>query len=238
MSDNPYDPPEARISDDRAEAVEGSGTFDLGQCLSEAWEDCWRYFPLWLGVFLVWLGAMIVSGVTVIGILLLWPVLGWGGVVFFLNMTDRRAQLADLFSGFSSYLIVLVNMLIFGFIINLLSAIGQAVQFAGGLGESAILMGLGVIINFVWIFVVMLRFYFAVLYMVDQRMGPIEALQISWESTRGQSLKLVGLLLANAVIGIIGLLALVVGIIPATVISYLMWTSAYRQMVGRPTSGG
>jgi hypothetical protein len=46
------------------------------------------------------------------------------------------------------------------------------------------------------------------------------------------------LLLANAVIGIIGLLALVVGIIPATVISYLMWTSAYRQMVGRPTSGG
>ena len=114
--------------------------------------------------------------------------------------------------------------------------IGQAVQLVGTLTNSGLLLGLGVIINLVWTFAIMLRFYFAILYMVDRRMGPIEALQISWESTRGQTLKLVGLVLATGVVMIIGLLALVVGMIPASTVAYLMWTSAYRQMVGRPTA--
>lgn len=224
MSDNPYDPPGAPIADERALAVEGTGTFDLGQCLSDGWDDCWRNFPLWLGVAVVGILAVAVSGVTVIGIFLIWPVLGWGGAIFFLNMTDQRAEFGDLFSGFSSYVTVLVSMLVFVFVFYLLGMIGQAVQVAGSLTESALLIGLGVIINLVWTFAVMVRFYFAILYMVDRRMGPIEALQISWESTRGQTGKL------------IGLLALVVGIIPASVVGYLMWTSAYRQLAGRPTA--
>ena len=52
--------------------------------------------------------------------------------------------------------------------------------------------------------------------------------------TRGQTLKLVGLLLATIVVAFLGLLVFLVGIIPASVIGYLAWTSAYRQLVGRP----
>jgi hypothetical protein len=40
--------------------------------------------------------------------------------------------------------------------------------------------------------------------------------------------------LLTTVIVLAGVLALLVGVIPALAINYLMWASAYRQLEGRP----
>ena len=234
MSDNPYDPPEAPIADERFLAVGGTGTFDLGQCFSEAWDDTWRCFPLWLGVLLVALLLFALSGITIIGIFLVWPVLGWGTVRFYLNMTDQKATFNDLFAGFSNYGTALVGTLVLAISLQILGLIGQSVQYMGQFAGNNELMFAGLVINLFWVFGVMLRLYFGILYLVDQELGPIEALQASWEATRGQGFKLIGLALASAAVVVAGLIALLVGVIPASVMAYLMWTSAYRQIVGRP----
>ena len=234
MSDNPYDPPEAPIADERALAVGGTGSFDLGRCFSEAWDDTWRNFPLWLGVGVVALLVFVLSGITIIGILLVWPVLGWGMVRFYLNMTDQKATFNDLFAGFSNYGMTLVGMLVLVIALQVLGLIGQSVQYVGQLAGNDELMLTGLVINLFWVFGVMIRLYFAVLYLVDQELGPVEALQASWEATRGQSFKLIGLAIASAAVVFAGLVVFIVGVIPASVMAYLMWTSAYRQVVGRP----
>ena len=233
MSDNPYEPPSSPIADERALALEGTGRFDLGQCLADAWDDTWKNFPLWLGVSVVGLAVSVLSILTVIGVFVL-PVLTWGLGYFYLNMTDQRASFGDLFAGFSTYGTVLVNMLVLIVCYYGLSLIGQSVQLVGqwiGLFELTLI---GLVVNIVWALAVMVRFYFAILLMIDRRTGPIESLRLSWEITRGQTPQLIGLMLAMVVVMALGLLAFLIGVIPATAMSYLMWTSAYRQVVGRP----
>jgi hypothetical protein len=233
MPDNPYEPPAAPIADERALAMAGSGTFELGQCLSDAWEDTWSNFPLWLGVMLVAAAAFVLSGITVIGILLVWPVLGWGMTRFYLNMTDQRASFGDLFSGFSNYSVALTGPLLLALAFYGLGLIGQSVQMVGQWTAAPEVMLIGIFVNLAWTFGVMVRLYFGILFLVDRELGPMESLQASWEGTQGQTFKLIGLLLLNVVVILAGVLVFVIGVIPATVMSYLMWTSAYRQMTGR-----
>ena len=238
MSDSPYDPPEAPLQDQNSGELEGSGTFEIAACMREAWEDTWRNFPLWLGVGLVALVVAVLSFATLIGVILVWPVLAWGVVVFFLNMTDQRSSFGDLFSGFSSYGVALVNMGVLIIAYMLLSAIGGSVSAVGEQIDSAALVTLGFLFNMFWSFGVVVRLNFAPMFLVDREMGAIESLQTSWESTRGQTFKLIGLVVAGFVVTVVGLAAFVIGLIPASVMVYLMWTSAYRQMVGRSTRAG
>jgi len=68
--------------------------------MREAWHDTWANFPLWLVAGLVWLLATILGLVSILGIILVVPVLYWGGYVFVLKMRDGGARIGDLFSGF------------------------------------------------------------------------------------------------------------------------------------------
>ena len=83
---------------------------------------------------------------------------------------------------------------------EILGLIGQSVQYMGQFAGNNELMFAGLVINLFWVFGVMLRLYFGILYLVDQELGPIEALQASWEATRGQGFKLIGLALASAAV--------------------------------------
>jgi hypothetical protein len=62
-------------------------------------------------------------------------------------------------------------------------------------------------------------------------LGPIEALQASWDATKQQKLRTAGLLVTSSLIGMLGILALVVGIVVGMNMFFLMWASGYRQMV-------
>lgn len=259
MSENPYAPPTSGLGGGSlADRPSGTGSFEIGTCVSEAWATTWANFPLWAWGLLLSFVCIGLATLTVIGFFLAVPVLGWGAVLFFLNLHDRRASIGDLFSGFSRYAEALVGMLVAGLLLMLVSFLGQAVSFVGQLSDSAALLGIGALVNLLWAFLVMPRLYFSYLYIVDQGMSPVEAVQASWERTspvkwRVALLVLVSGLVASAVaipailvlafgladpgpagVVVIALLFTLLLMVPI-VLLYLMWISAYRQMEGSGT---
>jgi len=232
MSDDRYAPPQANLTDASA-AVAGTGSFDLGLAFNEAWTATWANFGLLLGVGLVGGLLVLVSTVSVVGILLLVPVFAWGGVRFMLNVIDGRAEFADLFSGFQDYGRSLLSMLLLFVVSSLISALGQALNLIGTAAQMPVLEVVGTIVNLLWTFLVMARLNFAWFYAVDQGLGPVEALQASWDATSALKGNSAALIVMSLVVIVIGLLCLIVGVIPASMIAYLLPVSAYRQMAGR-----
>jgi hypothetical protein len=234
VSDNPYAPPGADLGGEpRGDTTRGRGDFDLGETLSDAWAHTWGNFPLWLWVGIVGALAAIFSIVTMIGIVLLLPVLGWGAILFLLRMHDGGAELGDLFAGFSCYGTALAGILVVGLAFTLLSGSVQVIQIAAERTGEPWLYFLWVLVYLGVFFLVVPRLAFAYFYVVDRDMGPVEALQRAWRVSSPLKWKLAALLLLNYVVIIAGLLALVIGAIPASIMTYLMWVSAYRQTEGR-----
>lgn len=232
MSDDRYAPPRAPLADEPT-ATGGTGTFDLGVSFNQAWSLTWANFGLLLGTGLVGLLLMAVSAVTVVGIFLLVPVFVWGGIRFMLNVIDGNAEFGDLFSGFQDYGRVLLAMLLLGVLSFLINLLGQSLSLVGSAAGVPSLELIGSLLNLAWALFVMARLNFAWFYAVDQGLGPVESLQASWDATTGLKGSCAALVVMSIVVIIIGLLALVVGVIPALMIAYLLPASAYRQMVGR-----
>jgi hypothetical protein len=231
MSDNLYAPPQAELGSG-ADAASGTGDIDLGRCLSDGWANTWANFPLWLVVGLVGLLATAAAVVTILGIVLAVPVLMWGGFVFFLRMHDGGAQLGDLFSGFSRYGQALAGMLGFWLVTAVIGVLGQVPLIAAQAAESGVGIAIGNLINLAVAFLVTPRLTFAAFLMVDRDMRLGEALSMSWERTGPVKWKIAGLMVLMVAVMLGGLIALVIGVIPASVVAYLMWSSAYRQVFG------
>jgi uncharacterized membrane protein len=232
VSDERYAPPQAKLADEGSLSG-GTGRFDLGVALREGWAATWANFGLLLGAFLVVGLLMILSGLTVIGLFLIVPVLAWGSIRLTLNAYDGTASFGDVWSGFSDYGSALVTMLVLFLLQMLISALGQSLSTIGQVAEIPSLMLVGSAVNFAWAFLVTARLVFSWFYAVDQGMGPVEALQASWDATSEQKANCAGLFILSIVVPMLGLLAFLVGLIPAVMIAYLMQVSAYRQMVGR-----
>lgn len=229
MSENPYSVPQARLAP--ATAPLEVGPFDVLLSLEEGWSLTWASFPTWIGVGLVFALLSAVSVLLLVGIFLVVPVLAWGTTRFYLNVIDRRERFADLFAGFSVYGTALIAMLASYVCFFLVSFMGEALGLLGGaLGSSALAVA-GGLAQVAWALFVVPRLYFAAFFIVDVDMGPVEALQASWDATRGQVLRTAGLTLLTGLVLLAGALALLVGIIPAANVTALMWASAYRQMV-------
>lgn len=234
MSDNPYAPPSAELGGRAGSLIAtGRGDFEIGRALSEAWASCWANFPLWLGVGIVWLVAATLATVTIVGILLL-PVLSWGYTRFFLRMHDREAEFGDAFSGFSRFGQVFGPMLVLMILFVVLSFAAQSLQYVGVALDSDPLMVLGYLVGLAFQILAAPRITFAFFYLVDQGLPAIDALKRAWSETEPVKWRVVLLGLMVYPLMFAGLLALGVGVIPAVVIFYLMYVSAYRQMVGRP----
>ena len=235
MSDDRYAPPQANLTDASA-AVAGTGSFDLGLAFNEAWAATWANFGLLLGVSLVGGLLVLLSTVSVVGIFLLVPVFAWGGIRFILNVIDGQAEFADLFSGFQDYGRSLLSMLLLFVLSSLISALGQALNLIATAANVPLLEAVGTIVNLLWTFLVMARLNFAWFYAVDRGLGPVEALQASWDATSELKGSCAALIVMSLVVIVIGLLCLIVGLIPASMIAYLLPVSAYRQMVGRQSA--
>lgn len=79
-----------------------------------------------------------------------------------------------------------------------------------------------------------ISFGFYRFFVVNEGMGPIKALEASWELTNGCRLQLCLLGLVIGFVNLAGLLCLIVGVIPASIVGELAWANAYTQLRGRP----
>jgi uncharacterized membrane protein len=235
MTQNPYEPPKAQLADDLQRLGE-PGEFDIGECLSDSWSLTWASFPTWLAIGFVGSLVLFASALLVVPLLVVVPVLVWGTTLFYLNVVDGQERFGDLFRGFSNLGSALLSMLGWYVATVLIGVIGQGVQLTGSMIGSPELIGLGVIVNLIWTVAVVSRLYFGPFFIVDQGMGPVEALEASWEATKQQKLRTAGLFVVSSLIGMLGLLALLVGVVVSMNMFFLMWASAYRQMVPSPAA--
>jgi hypothetical protein len=231
MSDDRYAPPSAALGDPARER--GTGRIDLGEAFREAWTATWAHFGLLLGAWLLLVVLSALSVLTVLGTFLILPVLFWGVTRFVLNAIDGSAEIGDLFAGFSDYARVLGAMLVLMMLVLLIYFTGQGLAILGRASGSGLLTFAGVILNLVWGLGVIPRLAFVAYYVVDQGLAPVEAVKTSWSVTSDQKLTCLLLALLCGVIPFIGLLCLVVGVIPATMLVYLLQAAAYRQLAGR-----
>jgi len=231
MSDERYAPPTAAL----AEPTQGRGTgeIDLGEAFREAWAAVWPNFGLIIGTGL--LGGLIalLSGLTIVGIIAVWPVLAWGSTRFLLNVLDGDAETRDLFAGFSNYGENLRAMLNLGGLMLLIALAGQALSHLGTFLGSTVVMVLGGLVSLYWSLCVMPRLAFVGYYLVDQGLGASESIRASWDATQNQKLMCFVLGLVSGLIPLVGFLFLIVGVIPAVMVASLMQAAAYRQLAGR-----
>lgn len=236
MTQNPFESPQANPYVQSAPAVGGTGTFDIGQAVSEAWSATTANpGPAILGVFLSGLVSM-VAMLTVVGLFLVVPIVALGTVVLLFNLHEGRGEVGDIFSGFQDYGHNLGKMLMFGFLFFVVAMAmalpGLLIAGAGGALEMPALAILGQLLNIVLQYGVFPRFNFAVFYVVDQDMGAADALRASWEATGQQWLMTVLLNIVAAIVAVVGVFACFIGLFFTAPMSYLIWISAYRQMVG------
>lgn len=102
----------------------------------------------------------------------------------------------------------------------------------------AVAVGIGLLLLIIPGIYIGLRLAFAPLMVLDQEMGPWEAVQESGDRTGGEILGLFVLLLATIVILVVGLLLFLVGVVPAVAWVGTSWAGYYRSLVEGPTGEG
>jgi len=118
-----------------------------------------------------------------------------------------------------------------------LSSLWHPRPFWKYLGAS-ILLALAVAIGFVLLIVpgiiLGLMFMFTTFVVIERELGPIDAMSESHRLTRGHKWQLFGLVLLLLLINLLGLLALVVGLLVSIPVSTLAFVHAYRVLGGKP----
>ena len=123
-------------------------------------------------------------------------------------------------------------MLLLTVILVLLGLISESLVFVGQFTDSIVVTLVGWVIYLVVFFTVLMRLYFSVFLAIDRDMGAIEALANAWRMTQGKVMKTMGLSLLSVLISGAGVLACFVGVFFTATMAYVMYASAYRQMVG------
>ncbi|MCH2172045.1 hypothetical protein MK489_14760 [Myxococcota bacterium] len=206
------------------------GTFEIQQCLSEAWSNCWAGFPLWFGALWVYFMAVLLSVVSIVGILFVLPVLVWGATRFGLRLHDGAARFGDLWAGFNCYRQALGQILGLALLLGFIGFLAQLPQMLGEWFEISLLAALGMLVSLAFSLFVTPRLNLAYLFAVDQGLKATEALNCAWEETQGVAWRCAGMALVSLAIVLAGLLLFVIGVFPALVMTWLMWVSAYRQL--------
>jgi uncharacterized membrane protein len=103
---------------------------------------------------------------------------------------------------------------------------------------TSILLALAVAVGFVLLIVpgiiFGLMFMFATFIVIERELGPIDALSESHRLTRGYKWPLFGFVLLLLLVNVLGLLALIVGLLVSIPVSTLAFVHAYRTLGGRP----
>lgn len=193
-----------------------------------AWGVFWDHFGILLVVWIVtlvlngpasvdslgeFIGVPLPAQLVLVGFGLAWAFLigaplNYGNAFVELRVSrDETPVLSDLFEGFRHYAAVL---------------------------GSAFLTGLAVVIGLVFLIIpgiwIGLRLSTTPFMVVDRGLGAVDAIKASWSLTRGHALRILGFFLLAIPVMFLGLLALVVGVIPAGMWVGVAFASLYEDM--------
>ncbi len=228
---NPFRAPQAKLG--RPGSPTGSGDIDIGAAFSEAWTITMDNYALLLGSSLLCVVLAVLSGVTIVGFFFLVPTFIWGYYTLLLRTPEGTARIEDLFSGFQDYSrrtfpllgVILVN----GAVNTAVQAFADmAPEMLGELGGNL----LGLIVSLA-MFYVSIRWTFTFWLNIDQGTGVMESFSESWKLSKGKDLKLFFFLCACVLINIVGVLALLIGLLVTMPLTIVASVIIYRQAIGR-----
>lgn len=116
---------------------------------------------------------------------------------------------------------------------NLFDGIARAHVWLASTMISGLAIIMGLILLLVPGIIMLLRLWLVGFVLVDERTGPIDAIQRSWDITRGHTMDLLVLFIALLGLNILGLCCLVVGILVTIPISGLALAYVYRELKPR-----
>lgn len=200
--------------------------FEIGEAISFGWKTFKSNATLLIGI-------MLVSGV----------------IGYVPNAVEKLQKNNQIEMGFFAFVLSVVFFLLSQLIelgslfINLRLVDGKKASFNDLFSQSgvlikgilaAILYGLIVLVGFICLIIpgiwLAIRLQYCKYLVVDQKMGPVEALKGSWKMTKGNVWNLIGFGFALLLLNLLGLMALVVGIIVTAPISMIAAAFVYRKL--------
>lgn len=119
---------------------------------------------------------------------------------------------------------------------NLFDGLARLHVYIAAMIILSIAVVMGLILLIVPGIIFLLRLWFVGFVVVDEKVGPLEAIQRSWDMTRGYTLDLFLLFILLVGLNILGLVCLVVGLLATVPISGLALAYIYRHLKPKPST--
>jgi len=116
---------------------------------------------------------------------------------------------------------------------DLVSGLQRFWVLLGAVFVASIAVAMGLVLLIVPGIIMLLRLMFLGFVIVDERVGPIDALQRSWDITRGYTMDLFLLFVIMVGINLVGAACLLVGLLVSIPITYLAMAFIYRELKPR-----
>lgn len=225
-----------------------SGAIDAGECISNAWELFKRNPGLYLGAGLLTL--VLVSCIPFVNFFLLGPAMGGFAYIVLRDMRDEPVEFGMLFKGFEKF----VPLMVLGLIQAIPGIIFQVIQWTVDLSTIALNPGggngtfyqssaadplqAGLAFGLVVMFFVYFAFQliwnaaliFAIPLIVERDIGVVEAIKVSLSAVFSNIGGIILLMILGGLVGLLGFLALCVGIFVAIPVMWAANVFAYRQV--------
>jgi hypothetical protein len=211
------------------------------ECIKAGWELIKDQYWLFVGVVLV---AMLIGQLAPMGILL-GPMMCGVNLVMFEKLRGQRVEFGTLFKGFDFFgqsLIALLVHLIPVFIVMAPFAAILVVGFiltmpatGGGDPDIGALLVITILSTGVMILIMMalsVLFTFAFALIVDRKLSGVEAVKLSVKAGLANFWGLLGLLLLNGLMGLVGALFCYVGALLVLPVGFAATAIAYRDVFG------
>lgn len=215
---------------------------DPGGCVSEAWELVKRNFGLYLGAGLFF--VVLTSCIPFLNFFLLGPAMGGFAYLVLRDLRNEPIDFGMFFKGFEKFVPLMVLGLIQaipGIIFQILQYTGNILELVGGPkigegGNGAIGTGLmsGIVLLVLAYFVFQMiwnaALIFAIPLVVERNASIGDAITVSLSAVFSNLGGLVVLAILNMLVGLLGFLALCVGIFVALPVTLAAYVIAYRQV--------
>ncbi|HET6350228.1 MAG TPA: DUF975 family protein [Candidatus Krumholzibacteria bacterium] len=116
---------------------------------------------------------------------------------------------------------------------NLFDGVARAHTWVGASIIAGVAIVMGLVLLIVPGIIIMLRLWFVGFVLVDERTGPIDAIQRSWDITRGHTMDLLFLFIVLVGLNILGVCCLGVGLLVTVPMSGLALAFIYRELKPR-----
>ena len=187
-----------------------------------------------IGGLVVYALLAFLSFLTVVGIVLLVPILTWGYTLLVLNALDGDVEFNDLFEGFQRYGETLVDMLAYHLTVLMISiptlvCYGLLIAF-----EDERFSTLAFFVSTALHVLVLYRLQFVPFFLVDTNCRGFDAVRAAWDLTKQNKAMSVLLAVVASIVANLGVLLLCVGVVFTIPLAQLMWAAAYRQLMPLP----